>query len=284
MAARPRSSFLSSRLRGRTTLVLWIVAALFASALTAALLLQRGERDDVSAYIQDVSDTQRSFALELGNINRAYEQFQLSPAAVAAQLPRLREAARTMTSLRTRVEQIRAPAQAAELRRRVIAYFRQQERVAWELVTVTAFLPELVAAEKPLTAANAALRKGLQGAGSAPEQAAALRQYARKLEAVAASLRATDAPPLLAPAQRERSRQIDVYASSSRRLASAVASGDRTAFDAANAQLATASSRPSAVLRAQQAAITAYNKRVSRIKELAVAVEQERQRLDRELG
>lgn len=264
-----------------------MVAGVFAATLVGALLRERaagGERDEVSAYIRQVSDTRASFAVRYGSINRAYEEFRLSPRPVAEQLPRLRAAAQMMTRLRIQVEQISAPEAATELRRQLIAYFRQHELVAYELVAVMAYLPKLLAAEKPLADANRDLRDGLERAGTTAQQAAALRRYARRLDAVAAALGVTKAPPLLAPAQQTYARQIGAYAASSRRLAAAVASGDRNAFAAANEQLAAAAARPSGALRAQRAAIEGYNKRVNRIKTLAAAVEDERQRLAQQLG
>jgi hypothetical protein len=284
MAARPQSSSLGSRLRGRTTLALWVVAALLAAALTAALLLQRGERDDVSGYIRDVNEAQATFALRYGSINRAYERFRLSPAAVESQLPGLRRAARAMTTIRRSVAEIEAPEPAAELRRRLIAFLAMQEAVGYELVAVAEYLPRLETAERPIARANARLASALQGARTIEAQGDAVGRYARELTAVAELLSAIEPPALLAPSHDAYVTQLRRYAGSSAALERAVASGDRDAIAEATVQLREASEAPTGTARAQKRAIEAYNKRVERIKELGLAVEEERQRLDRELG
>jgi hypothetical protein len=284
MAARPQSSFLGSRLRGRTTLVLWAVAGLFAAALAAALFLQRSERDDVSSYIREVNEAQETFALRYGSINRAYEQFRLSPAAVEEELPRLRRAARAMTTIRTSVAEIEAPEPAVELRRRLIAFLAMQEAVGHELVAVVEYLPRLETAERPVARANARLASSLQAARTIEAQGEAVGRYARDLTAVVEILAGIDPPALLAPSHNAYVAQLRRYADSSAALERAVASGDRDAIAEATARLREASEAPTGTARAQKRAIEAYNKRVARIRSLGLAVEEERQRLDRELG
>lgn len=238
----------------------------------------------VSEYIRDVNDVQRSFALQFGSIDQAYEQFRFAPADVAEQLPRLRRGAGTLTTLRARVERIEAPAEAAELKRRLIAYFRQQELLAHELVAVTEYLRSLQKAELSVTSANATLRKELIGTDAADEQAAAVTEYASRLEALARGLDDVKPPRLLAPSQDAYVQQLESYASAARRLQQAVNAGDRTATDAALRRLRASSSASAEMIQAQRTAIEAYNARFSRIRTLGAAVEEERRRLDRELG
>ena len=58
---------------------------------------------------------------------------------------------------------------------------------------------------------------------------------------------------------------------------------DQAAADLAVRRMALAAEAPPGTFRAQPAAIIAYNDRVKRIKTLGIAVERERQRLEREL-
>jgi hypothetical protein len=261
-----------------------VIAAVFAAAIAGALLYQRSDRDAVSEYIRDVNDVERSFALQFGSINQAYESFRFAPADVDEQLPRLRRGARTLTRLRARVERLEAPEAAAELKRRLIAYFRQQELVAHELVAVTEHLRSLQNAELSVTNANATLRKELAGADAAEEQTAAVVAYAGRLEALARRLDNVNPPPLLAPSQDAYVQQLQSYATAARRLQQAVNVGNAAATDAALRRLRASSTALTQTMEAQRAAIEAYNERVRRIRTLAAAVEEERRRLERELG
>lgn len=284
MAAPPRSSSFGSRLGGRTTILLWVVAGLFAASLTAVLLLRRDERDEVSAYIRQVNDEQQSFAVRFGSINQAYEQFRLSPSSVREQLPRLLRAARLLTSTRRDVAAIAPPTAAQGLRRRLIELLSAQEAVAYELVGVVAYLPKLEAAERPVARANARLAASLRGAETVEEQGVAVGRYARTLRLTADRLETIDPPPLLAPSHRAYVAQLRRYGRSATSLQRAVASGDNDAIAAAGTKLREASAAPSGTSRAQRRAIQAYNERIAAIRSLANAVERERLRLDAELG
>jgi hypothetical protein len=255
----------------------------FAAVLTAALLLRGGPRDDVSEYIQDVNEAQRPFTTRYGSVNRVYEQFSLSPETAAQQLPQLRAALRTLTALRVRIERLDAPTEAETLRVRLIAFFRQQETVAKELVSVAAYLPKLRDAEQPLTAVNRRLRTGLR-ASSTDAQAEAVGAYAVELVRAARALAAIDAPRLLNASHDAYIAQLRSYAAASRALRRAIRDGDQAGVDAAAARLRAASTARPGSERAQRDAILAFNERVSRIQRLAGQVERERRRLDEEVG
>jgi len=230
-----------------------------------------------------VNETQQAFATRYGSVNSVYEDFKLSSDAATEQLPQLRSAAATLTSLRVRIERLDAPADAEPLRLRLIEFFRQQEAVAEELVAVAVYLPKLAAAEQPLAAVNRRLRSRLQT--TAPEaQAAALGGYAVELERVAAELEALEPPRLLQVSHGAYIAQLRDYAAASRALRRAVRDGDQAGVDAAVAQLRNASTAPPGTARAQSAAIVAYNDRVSRIQRLLIAVERERQKLEQEVS
>ena len=260
-----------------------MIAALLAAGVTAALMYRGGPRDDVSAYIEEVNEAQEDFSVRYGSIDRTFREFQLSPATAEKQLPKLEEAARMMTALRVKVEALEAPDEAQTLRSRLLAFFRQEEAVANELVEVATYLPSLREAEAPLGAASRRLRARLADAGSIQAQGEAVKGYAGELRAVADTLDAIEAPPLLEPSHRAYVTQLRAYARSSEALQRGIRDNDQEAVNAAVRRMQQAASAPRATFRAQRAAIIAYNARVKKIQTLGAALERERLRLEREL-
>jgi hypothetical protein len=229
-----------------------------------------------------VNETQREFSVRYGSLNRVFRDFQLSAEVAPDQVPRLRQAARTLAVLRTRVERVEAPPEAATLRVRLLEFLRQQEAIANELLAVTLFVPKLGSAEKPLVAAGRRLRRGIEGA-SVEEQAVVVRRYAADLRAIARDLDELDPPALLAPSHDAYVKQLRAYAASSDALERGITAADQAAVDAAVRRMQAAAAAPPGTFRAQQAAIKAYNARVRRVSTLGAAVERERQRLEAEL-
>lgn len=256
---------------------------MLAAALTAALFLRDTARDDVSAYIEDVNQVQAQSSTRFGAVNRAFEEFKLSSEAATEQLPELRSAAGTLTSLRVRIQRLDAPEDAETLRLRLIAFFRQQESIARELVEVAVYLPKLGEAERPLPAVNRRLRTGLRQTSSLETQANVVRRYARELNRVAAALDALEPPPLLAASHAAYVKQLRSYAAASQALQRAIRQNDQAAVDAAIERLRRASVAPPGTAKAQQAAIIAFNERVAKVRRLGLAVERERRRLETEL-
>ena len=252
--------------------------------MTVGLLYRGGEsNDEVAAYIDEVNAAQQQFSVRYGTIDRTFREFRLSSEAAADDLPKLEEAAQTLTELRLRIERIEAPEQAETLRSRLLAFFRQQEAVANELVDVATYLPKLRQAEAPLAAAGRRLRAALGTGPSTEAQGEAVKRYAVELRAVAESLGDVAAPPLLEPSRRAYVSQLRAYASSSEALQRGIRDNDQVAVDRAVRRMQQAASAPPGTFRAQRAAIKAYNERVRKVRTLAVALERERQRLEREL-
>ena len=251
--------------------------------MTAALLYRGGPRDDVSTYIDEVNETQRDFSVRYGSIDRTFREFRLSPDAAEKQLPKLEEAAQTMRQIRLRIEEIDAPDDAATLRLRLLAFLRQQEAVANELVDVARYMPKLRTAEAPLAAASSRLRTQLGNAGTVHAQGAAVARYAVELRRIASRLDEVDAPPLLEPSRDAYATQLRAYASSSEALQRGIQANDQAAVNRAVARMRLAAEAPPGTFRAQRAAIIAYNERVKRINTLGIALERERRRLEREL-
>ncbi|HEY6053459.1 MAG TPA: hypothetical protein VIU86_05980 [Gaiellaceae bacterium] len=265
-----------------TLLVLWLVVALLAAGITAATMWPRhGKRDDVTAYIRQVNGVSRSFSGRYKAVDKAFRTFSFAPAQSARQLPRVRAAARELTRLRRRIEAVPAPPAAATLRRRLIAFFRQQEAVGWELVAVSGYVPRLAAVERPLAPASTRMRAALKKGSTAKSQAAALRSYADVVDGAAETLSAIHAPPLFATSQSRQVSRLRGSAAAVRRLAAAIAGNDRKAVQKAIDELART---PTASSAAAATAVAAYNRRVDRIRVLARSVELERRRLGEKLG
>jgi hypothetical protein len=251
------------------------VASAFATILATALLFERGECDDVSVYLRQVDDVQGSFALRYARVDPAYGRLESSPDSVGEQLPELRRTAHTLTVLRERAEGLAAPNAALELRRRLIAYFREQELIAQELVKVSAFVGEIQQTERSITRAGGVLRGRLGTAAGAEDQAAAAT-YAKRLDAEAEHLAQLDAPPVVAFAQREHVESLRAHAAAVRKLDA----GELEAIvrEIGATSLAFASDTTA---RAQRQATRSYDTRSSRVRRLREQFEREERSLER---
>lgn len=257
---------------------LWVLAALMAAGLTAALFLRGEPGADVADYIEEVNEAQKASATRYGAVERAYRELRLEPAELDEQLPRLRESARELTALRLRIERVPAPPDARVLRQRIVAFFVQQERLALELLAVAGYLPELAATEQPVASASESLRRSLREAATPAAQADALARYAAVLNGTARELLEVDPPALLAPAHAQYVSRLRSYGEAADTLAQGIRAGDERATERAARQLEAASVPASQ--RAQKVAIEAYNARVRRVDALAADVERERLRLE----
>jgi hypothetical protein len=282
----PLSSYLSSlraRLQGRNlALALWAVATLIGVVLIVLLMHEpKSPRTGVAAYITRVNTLSVTFANDYRSIETAYRTFALAPKKPAAQETRLRKASAQLTVLRKRMQELPAPPKAQVLKRRLIAFFRQQEAVSRELIGVSTYVPRLAAAEKLLTPAGEKMRAALKQGGSAKEQAAALGVYVASLDRAADAVAAIKPPPLFRTSHAEQVQRLRRTASLTRRLAAALAANDRAALQRAVSELGAGSSSSTAAART---AIISYNARVTKIKDLAASVERERRRLNDSLS
>lgn len=261
---------------------LWVFVALLAAAVTIAAMWPRTQpRDHVNAYIRQVNAASRSFGSRYKTIEKTFRTLSFAPAGAARQLPQVRASAQQLTLLRRRVEAISPPRQAARLRQRLVAFLRQQEAVAWELESVSVYLPKVTATERPLAPASARMRAALATGKTGTVQGKALRAYAASIDAVAAKLRLLHAPPLFAGTQRLQLANLQRTSGISRRLAAALGHNDRSAVKKAVDELGRTPSGGAAIARA---AVKDYDRRVARIRALGHAVEVERQRLAESLS
>lgn len=260
---------------------LWIVAVLVAAAVTGISLIPRETpRGDVASYIKRANETGAAFAKQYQGVTSAYRSLSLAQGAQAAQSARLNLAARRLTELRVELQQLPAPKPARELRRRLIAFYRQQEQVAYELAGIMAYFPEVLAAEGGIKPAAARMRKGLAAAHTPEAQAAVLGAYAGTVAAARDRVQAVKPPALLAKAQLAEAARLDRTTRAIRAVQGGLRAHDRVKLQQALTGLQGAASVTSAATRV---AILSYNRHIAEIQRLGAKVEQERQRLDRSL-
>jgi hypothetical protein len=238
-------------------------------------------RNDVGAYITSVNTLSFTFARDYKSIESAYRAFALAPKKPALQEKRLQAAASQLTTLRVRIARVPAPQQARVLRKRLIAFFRQQEAVSRELIGVSTYVPRLVAAEKALAPAGAKMGAVLKKGASAAQQAAALGAYATALGQAADAIEAIKPPGLFQSSHAAQVRRLRRSSMLTRRLSIALAANDKPALERAVKQLGAKSAASDGAART---AIVSYNARVEKIRRLGASVERERRRLDSTLN
>ncbi|HEX4527588.1 MAG TPA: hypothetical protein VH108_12705 [Gaiellaceae bacterium] len=262
--------------------MLWVLAALIAAGLTGAWLIPRNTpHKSVAQYINRANATGTAFAKQYQDVGNAYRSLTLAPQAQAAQAARLRLSAHRLTQLRVDLQQIPAPPAARVLRRRLLAFYRRQEQVAYELAGIMAYFPKLIASERPLAPAAASLRASLAKSKTPKAQAAILGVYGVAIAASRDRIAGIHAPALLAPAQAAEVRRLLATEQSIREVQHALLSHNREQLQRGLTKLRDTGSGASAATRV---AILAYNRHVGEIRLLGAKVERERQRLDNTLN
>lgn len=258
--------------------VLWVVAALIAAAITGiALLPHHKTRNDVAQYILRVDAAGTTFAKQSRAVSSTLRSLGSQKSSPEQKSVDLRHAARQLTILRQKIARIPAPQQAGVLRKRLIAYYKAQEAVAYELAGITAYFPKLRGVEAPVTKAGTTLRAELKSARKPAEQEAALEAYEGMLRQVSARVAAVPAPAGLTKARDEESKRLAAIAGSVRRVRAALHANDRAALDRALRSLDTGGGNTAAL--AARAAVVAYNRHLARIAALGARAEKERRRL-----
>ena len=257
--------------------VLWIVAALVAAAVTGLALLPRhSAHDDVASYIEQVNATGTTFAKQYRDVTKAYATLGSAPKK-ESQAARLDRAARRLSQLRAQIAAVPAPKDARRLRMRLIAFYRGEESVAYEIAAITRYFPELLAAERPLAKAANAMKATVSKAASPAAQSAALTGYADALVSARARVAALDAPRVLLSARTAELARLARVERAVRSVGKALAAHDRAALNRAVKALGTPDTAAAAATRA---GVVSYNRHVRDLDRLATAVEQERKRLE----
>jgi hypothetical protein len=257
-------------------------------ALGAALALAGcggggDDREAVRSYISAANRIQLDGTADLDAANAAYTRFsrgrQLGPAAVE----RLRDTVDRLRATREHLARLDAPAQAAALRRRLLAVFDRNIALAGEAALLAAYIPAASSAMAALPRYGKALRRGLAGTGAAVKQRA-LTTYARCLSGLERRMRALSPPPVLLAAHRSQLLRIDTARTLARRIRDAVERNDGPAV--ARLLLRFRDVYTSSLLdrAVQRAAFRAYRRRLLGITTAVGALQREEQRLQRSLG
>ena len=259
-----------------------------AAGLVTAVVLIAGcggqghaRRDAVEDFIHQANDAQTDANPAFTAANKAYVAFSKGklPSAVARR--DLARAEQSMRSMRDRIAAIRAPADARELKRRIVALFDADAALAHEATLLATFVPAAQSASQPLSGLGRGLGTGLKRAKTPAAQEKALRRYASGLEAVIGRMQRLHPPPLLLDrhhAQIEHLRSV-------RRLALQLVG----ALKAQNSKRVASLLLRFRRLSAQQtsavdpSSLRAYNGRFRGVQQAEQAVQRERSRLKKVL-
>jgi hypothetical protein len=283
MAVRRPSRWFARR---RVTLGLWVVAGLIAAGLLAYVALgeiRPTRKDRVNDYIVQVNDLQRRLASEISRVNQAYSKFgRRTP--LRTLIPELREAERTVTTLRARVAALDPPSDAARLHNAFLALLDEDLSAAREVTAMAVYLQQLQTEARPIEPAAATLRKRLSAATTSDVQVEAFASYARNIDAVRVQVATLQPPPVFAPSHQAFVKRLASTSSLSRQLRAAAQRGDAATASYLVQRLRLLAQPTPATRGAEIAAVKAYNVRRRRVQELVVALGREQERISTSIG
>jgi hypothetical protein len=272
---------------------------------------KKARRNAVAEYIVRIDTVEQQLREPVLKVQEAYRNFGKKSSSPKKTVATLAGAEATLHTLQTRVSLIKAPPDAARLRKLMIRLTAAEVELAHELTTLAIFLPAFSNALRPLGAANVRLKTDLAAVAVpkpkpvAPSKLKAARAaYARAIEAAAAGqadaldtylatiakvqarLHGLDAPPAMAPSYRTQVTTLARVRATGAALVAALRAKDfkRVAALNRNFQGAATTSTSLTAQRAQIAAIKAYNARVVAIGAFARQVDTERTNVQKRLG
>jgi hypothetical protein len=229
-----------------------------------------------------VNAIERRLAVELAGVRQAYDGLRLDPVALAGRVDDLERAERTMRDLRTQLEGLRPPSEAARLHAALLRLVSLQAALAHETTQLGRFLPTFIREKQKVAAATGRLRRDLAAARTGDAQAVPFGRYARVLDDVASRLSVLRSPPVLEPARANDVARLRRLASLAQGLRSALERGRSADLERDFRALVRIASAAGAT-PAERAAVIAYNRRIRAIDRQRVVVQGEHARLDREL-
>ena len=263
--------------------VLATVALAILVGLSLAGVFHRGQtrRVAVSAYIEEVNAAQRGVATDLQTVNDVYARVRADPAAFAGSSKELVRSTQTLRRLDRTLRALDPPPDARTLHRRLIAWSAARAAFAGEVVLLGVYLPALTAEQRAVGVAGSRLRRDLNTAADARAQVEAFARFAASLTAAAKRLARTAAPSALEPARARELSRTSQLAVISRSLATSLQA--KRAEDSQKLLYQLSVSAAGAGNGVERRAVIAFDRQARRIDTLRLAVDQERQRLDREL-
>ena len=242
------------------------------------------ERHEVADYVNSVNAIEVAMKAPLLDLAKTNAQF--STKKIGRTQKRAAHSRVVLQRLRQRLAALRPPPEAKELHKRLLALVDAELGVAGEVEELAYFLPGLDRALAPVPKLQGALNATLKKQGrSRAGQAKALEAYATGLDAPIAALAALRPPPVSLPVRDGELATLRQLQASSAGIAAAL----RRHQDAKLVPLerkfaaAAASSNSLTAQKARIAAVVAYNRRVRRLTQLAVAVQREREKLAKNL-
>jgi hypothetical protein len=300
----------------RTVLLGVVAAAAVAAAAVATIASHRHhpsrERTAVSAYIVHANDIQKAMKAPLTRVLLAYREFTRAGGPALGVEAKLGAAAETLQRLERKLSAIDTPAEAAILRKRLLALVGQEVALTREVQAIAAYSPRYAAVLRESQAASlqfgkalravvvprarklrgtraqvAAAQRAYQTAGdaAAAKQADAVDAYDTAVERILEKLRRLDPPAALAGSYRAELRSLSDVAASGARLSAELRKPNRSNVALLGRRLTIASreTRTLPAQRAQQASIRAYNRRVRAIGSATDRVQTELRRLQHDL-
>ncbi len=263
-------------------------AVLVLCLLASGCGTDRGARDAVGAYIEQVNLTEQKLAQPLLEVSKANRDFasrkaHADPVALERRLTRSEQQIR---KLRERLAAVAAPAEARRLRTLMLELIAREADLTREVAQLVAFIPAFSEALRPVGPAGPALKEALAGSAPVTAKADALDRYRAVLATVIERLAPLRPPPASLPVYasqvstlREVSAAVAGLADALRRKRRVEIARFLHRFD-----LAAVANQSLAAQRAQIAAVTAYNARIRSIDRITVRIARERSRLEKRLS
>jgi hypothetical protein len=261
-----------------------------AAAVVGGVVLLRGDGDAkavrhaaVTQYIVEVNKTQQTLILELGQVSSVYRKLRIQAKPVPGQLDRLEASSGTLAKLRTKIERLPSPAEAAKLRAELLKLLALQVAIADEVTGLVRYIPLETTAQQQLAGATGRLRQELGAAGTAAEQEAAFDSYRTAIAGIATRLSRADAPAVVEPSRVAEIARLRALIEITKEIGRAL--GERRVKDveALFGQFARTAAA-TGTTPAEREAIVAFNRRLKSIVDQRQRLSAERVRLQNELG
>ena len=239
-------------------------------------------REAVSAYIVEVNTTQQALILQLERVSTAYRKLQLTPDRAPGQLEQVEEAEQTLRELRARLAALVAPAEARNLRSRVLRLVDIQVALAHEVAGMVRYLPVQSREARNVANATERLRDGLSASDTVAAQRQVFAAFEDALRPSVRRLEAASAPDVLEPSRRDEIQRLSRLLAVSKDLRAALERQQAEQIDNLFARFAQTSASVGTT-KAERQAVIAFNKRLKEISKQRTAIAAERTRLDLEL-
>ncbi len=238
-------------------------------------------RERVEAYSARENAVVGRLRPDVDRVNRTYVAFskgKLEPAAAVAQLT---ASERVIRAVRADVGDLKPPAEARELQRRLEHYLGLTVDLAVQTRLLASYQPAAQAALKPLPAVNRRLQRELRKTKDPQGQEAVLARFADGLGGVIADLRAVEVPAVQAPAHRDQVRRLQRTRALAGRLRRALGDQDAERVAILLGRFRRQAQSGADDRRLTRAGLAAYGRRVDALKAASADLQREQIRVFR---